>query len=219
MGGPSTGTRGLDRPLEQVPVGRGPTDPLGHFIKDAGLLPRGLWLSSLGGESPGTLPHVLLLGNDFVNETSGRREPVRLGESLRSPPSVRRCGIVQRLDADAIVAKRRHVLKGVGDVVDGPGRPGIVPIQDAHRLGAPSHQVPPPEVTVTYELAGVAGVSTGGPPRLGGRMEAADSLVVVAQETCHRDKAGVLDDLGPRGTAGLAVNVGEDLTAVRIDTE
>ena len=74
--------------LEQVPVVATPTDPLRYLVKDAGLLPCDLWLSSLGRELPGTLPHVLLLGDDFVDETSGRREPVRLGESLQSPPSV-----------------------------------------------------------------------------------------------------------------------------------
>src|SRR5262245_41481374 len=87
-GVPSGRAPTLDRSLEQVPVGAAPTDPRRHLIKDAGFLPRRLRLSSFGRELPGTLPNGLLLGEDFVNETSGRREPVRLGESFHPSPPV-----------------------------------------------------------------------------------------------------------------------------------
>jgi hypothetical protein len=72
-----------------VSVSATPSDPLGYLVKDASFLPCDLRLSSLGRELPGTQRDLVLLGDDFVDETIGRREPVCLGESFQSLPPVR----------------------------------------------------------------------------------------------------------------------------------
>jgi hypothetical protein len=57
--------------LEQVPVGATPPDPLHDFVEDAGFVPCHLRLSSFCGELPGTQPHPVLLGEDFVDAIGG----------------------------------------------------------------------------------------------------------------------------------------------------
>ena len=83
-----------------------------------------------------------------------RREPVRLGEHLDPSPAIRGFGVPQPTDALGVVTEGRAELEGVGDVVERRRGPGVVEVDERHRIPVAPHHVPGSAVAVAHELAG-----------------------------------------------------------------
>ncbi|GAA3166892.1 hypothetical protein GCM10020001_110400 [Nonomuraea salmonea] len=202
---------------EEVAVGPAPGQSLPQVVEVAAGDPADLRLVPGAGQPANLLDPVLLNGDDRVGQALGRGQAVGGGEELQAVAPVGGLGTAEPAQAFGVVAERRDVLQRVGDIVQpGPG-PGVVPVQDPHGPFASPDDVPRAEVAVADHLV-VARVRRE-PAHAVGQAEARDRVVVVAEEAGEGGQARVAGDLGPALRAGLAVQVGEDLAALAVDSQ